>query len=893
MSSFVSKEKTQCGYCGIKIRRDKLKNHTKLKHRGQPVSEKGWQNIASVFGKKRSVPLQPKDDDNPDTAHHEDTHVSSAESESEEETTEMAAASDSDVHMTDEGSDTDVPIPVPMAENASNPVPTATAIPLINKTLPFPTDPVHFINKPVTPELCHAILAEGPCQPGLNEGFDFAKNEKGRSFVRQWYCPKLKNGMKSYRDWLVYSPAKDRAYCFPCWLFANKSDPAYNPNFADPNEGYKRWRDASTKFVNHENCDLHKQAVKVLIETKLRLKLGKSVNQEQQRARERQVMENRKVLCRLLDATLYLSKQNLAFRGHNESIKAVRQSQETAHSCFGKSSQDGNFLELIKLLAKYDASIAKHLATAPKNASYLSPQIQNEFISSIAQVIQDRIIAEIKQAHYFGVIMDSTIDISHVDQLSFCIRYVDEHFRIQERFLLFTDINKSDSQSLFDRLKEILADLGLEIKLIRSQSYDGAANMSGKLSGLQTRVKEENDLALYVHCCAHNLNLVLCDACSECTEAITFFGTIQKIYNFFTKSQPRHNALEAAQKELSLPAKKLHKQCDTRWYCKQEAVKSIKETYPALLLALENLAESERNAESRADINGLLGFISNIEFLLMLEIWMEILTDIKGLSEYLQKESMDLVTASRTVKSTQKTLKENRTDTHFQELLHKARTTAEEEGVPNEFTTPRIRRRKNMPGERTRDDPVIDPEDRFRINVFYRIYDTLHGELESRFEDYHSVVKRFACLMPSNIGDIEGIKELSAIYESDVDKDLVLSEYKQFTHFFKDSQVFAEKKPQSVQDMLLVIKENDLNNAYPNLTVLYLILGTIAISSATAERSFSRLKLIKSYLRSTMSEERLSSLATISIERDLVDTINFDAVIDMFSTMRQRRIVLH
>ena len=93
--------------------------------------------------------------------------------------------------------------------------------------------------------------------------------------------------------------------------------------------------------------------------------------------------------------------------------------------------------------------------------------------------------------------------------------------------------------------------------------------------------------------------------------------------------------------------------------------------------------------------------------------------------------------------------------------------------------------------------------------------------------------------------------------------------------------------------MLFAIKNNDLNNAYPNLAVVYKILGTIAISSATAERSFSRLKLIKTYLRSTMSEERLSSLALISIERDMADTTDFDSVIETFSSMRFRRIVLH
>ena len=880
------------------------------------MKEKGWQGIASMLGKsgqkKRNTKslsnqsrastsvVRDSSDDESDGVAAEVVHVASTSvvrDSSDDESDEVLAEfiqgdTDSESPMA-EGSDSDVPMSDDGDDGES--VPTVTAVPLLDKTLPYPTDPAHFINKPMSPNLCSAILAEGPCQPGLNVEFKFVQDNKGRSFNRQWYKPKLKNGMQSYRDWLVYSPTTDCAYCFPCWLFADRGAAACQPNFCDPKMGFKRWRDATTKLAIHENSDIHKDAVKVMIETKLRLKLGKSVNQEQQRAREMQIIENRKILHRLLDATLYLSKQNLAFRGHAESIKRVRgleKPQPEEHSCLGKPPQEGNFLELVKLLAKYDAPLAKHLATAPKNASYLSPQIQNEFIGAIANAIQERIIAEIKEAHYYGIIMDSTIDISHVDQLSFCIRYVDSQFKIQERFLLFNDIKKSDSESLFQYLKKILSELGLELSLVRSQSYDGAANMSGLISGLQTRVKEENKLAIYVHCCAHNLNLVLCDACSECNEAVTFFGTVQKIYNYFTQSQPRHNVLEDALKELNLPQKKLQKQGETRWYSRKEALTSVKETYPALLLALEKLSDTDRNVESRAEANALLGYISTIEFLVMLETWVEILTDIKSASEYLQKESMDLLTASSTIKSSTQKLQDNRTDTHFHEILEQASTIAEEEDIPQEFTKPRIRRRKKMPGELARDEPVVDPVQRFKVDVFFRIYDTLISELKERFSDFHTAVTNFACLMPKELGDMEGIRKLATMYDQDVEKDLVISEYKQFVHFYKESAVFQETKPKTVQDMLVAIKDHDLNNVYPNLTVLYLILGTIAVSSATSERSFSRLKLIKSYLRSTMTEERLSSLALISIERDFADTVDFDTVIDTFSAMSQRRFVL-
>ena len=54
--------------------------------------------------------------------------------------------------------------------------------------------------------------------------------------------------------------------------------------------------------------------------------------------------------------------------------------------------------------------------------------------------------------------------------------------------------------------------------------------MSGRHSGLQIRIKELNPLALYVHCAAHVLNLVLTDSCCACMKAKYFFGVVEKTF---------------------------------------------------------------------------------------------------------------------------------------------------------------------------------------------------------------------------------------------------------------------------------------------------------------------------------------------------------------------------
>jgi hypothetical protein len=63
----------------------------------------------------------------------------------------------------------------------------------------------------------------------------------------------------------------------------------------------------------------------------------------------------------------------------------------------------------------------------------------------------------------------------------------------------------------------------------------------------------------------------------------------------------------------------------------------------------------------------------------------------------------------------------------------------------------------------------------------------------------------------------------------------------------------------------------------------------VPVTVASAERSFSKLKLLKNYLRSTMSQERLNGLATLYIEKKLLDDINIDSILDVFISKNVRR----
>lgn len=145
--------------------------------------------------------------------------------------------------------------------------------------------------------------------------------------------------------------------------------------------------------------------------------------------------------------------------------------------------------------------------TVTGRASYLSTTICNEFIDIIGKKVFSTILDELKEAQYYSISVDSTPDVTHTDQLAFCVRYVKAGSAV-ERFLQFIPIEHHTSEYLCGVVLNFLSTHGISILDCRGQSYDNANNMAGCFSGLQSRIMHENNLAKFFPCAAHSLCLI-------------------------------------------------------------------------------------------------------------------------------------------------------------------------------------------------------------------------------------------------------------------------------------------------------------------------------------------------------------------------------------------------
>jgi len=119
------------------------------------------------------------------------------------------------------------------------------------------------------------------------------------------------------------------------------------------------------------------------------------------------------------------------------------------------------------------------LNTWVRERKYMSPEIVNNQIKLIAHSVLTNILSDIRKAHCFSVIADEATDVSNREQLTVCIRWVDDDFCIYEEPTELIELPKIDAETITEELNGCLGKHNIPILQCRGQAYVGASNMSG------------------------------------------------------------------------------------------------------------------------------------------------------------------------------------------------------------------------------------------------------------------------------------------------------------------------------------------------------------------------------------------------------------------------------
>ena len=260
------------------------------------------------------------------------------------------------------------------------------------------------------------------------------------------------------------------------------------------------------------------------------------------------------------------------------------------------------------------------------------------------------------------------------------------------------------------------------------------------------------------------------------------------------------------------------------------------------------------------------------------------------MSDYLQQKDLDFVSATDMITSLQEVLKSKRSESSYNDFFIKAEAKCAELEIDEPLLLPKRRRVSaridETPGSQFHHQSA---KDYFRVEFYYGTLDLMLNGLKNRFSRAScEILRSFAALHPSKLSadNTTGIRVLGDFYKNDLDQVSLLAEYQVFRRHAEFHTCT------SISNVLQLLCQKNLLTAYPNVACMYRLCLTLPVTTASAERSFSKLKLTKTALRSTMGESRLSALLLLSIERELTDNVDFNCVIDAFASVRQRRVPL-
>jgi hypothetical protein len=192
---------------------------------------------------------------------------------------------------------------------------------------------------------------------------------------------------------------------------------------------------------------------------------------------------------------------------------------------------------------------------------------------------------DLKSAKFVSIQADETTDVSCKSQMIIILRYVVDN-NIEERFIGFFDVSKDKSAvGLSNILLAEITKWNINDKII-CQTYDGAAVMAGKQNGVQATIKKTYPKALFIHCYAHQLNLIFLHASKNIKSVSIFISDLTMFHTFFSRSPKRTELLR--EKGFKLPTSS-----ETRWNYHSRAAATINTHFKELQKAISYVTEEE------------------------------------------------------------------------------------------------------------------------------------------------------------------------------------------------------------------------------------------------------------------------------------------------------------
>ncbi|XP_025704070.2 uncharacterized protein [Arachis hypogaea] len=585
---------------------------------------------------------------------------------------------------------------------------------------------------------------------------------------------------------------------------------------------------------------------------------------------------------------LFLLRQGLAFRGDDES-----------HN----SNNQGNFLELLDFLAQHNTEIDHVFKNAHGNLKLVAPKIQKDIVRAAVNETTKVIIDDLRD-DLFAVLVDEARDISVKEQMAVCLRYVNKEGIVMERFLGLVHVSSTNALSLKVALESLLTKHNLSLTRIRGQGYDGATNMQGEFNGLKSLILKENACAFYVHCFAHQLQLALVVVAKKQVEISLLFNLLARLCNIVGVSCKRKDMLRESKMQKTIVALQnrdvssgrglnqettLKRAGDTRWGSHYGTILSLISIFSSVVEVLEVIEEDGNNPEQRVEACQLLNHIQSFEFVFNLHLMKSILGITNELSQTLQRSDQDIINAMTLVKVSKQRLQGIRDD-GWSSLLNEVLLFCDSHNI----LAPNMNDTFVSQGRSRRKIQKVSNLHHFQVELFYQVIDRQLQKLNNRFTEVNTeLLLCIACLNPSDsffAFDKEKLLRLAEFYPHEFSSTQLLALDSQLENFILDMRLDDQfSNINRISGLSQKLVETKKHIVYPLVFLLLKLALILPVATASVERTFSAMNIIKSQLRNRMGDEWLNDCLVTYIERETFNQVDNETIIQHFQNMKTRR----
>lgn len=687
-----------------------------------------------------------------------------------------------------------------------------------------------------------------PAKIGRQQGGQAPNHADASSYPDQHLNKKVLRFQESwYKDfpWLHKKPGVEGVLCFYC-ASAHESVAGRlgtKPEKAFAVEGFANWKKAKTKFSAHAKSESHR--LSVVQRTNASVDSALSSQAAQQKALAT------RALMKICSSIRYLLGQGLAIRGHE--------------------SDDGNFQQLLQLRCEDVPELSTWLA---RKVNFTSWIVQNEIAGLFGKALVRKIVQPITGP--FAVIVDGTQDVSGVEQESLSVRWTTPSFEVREDFVGMYSPDDTKGKTIADMICDVLLRLALPLDKLRGQTYDGASNMSGVNAGAQAFVKERQPLAIYIHCGGHSTDLSTSVSLRDSPFVTDCVQWCHELGVLFKRSSVMRRIFTAiAAEDDSSDSRILRPLCPTRWTVRTPAIDQAIISLKTVLTSLDELsAVADRDVRNKA--SGLRSQFEKTATLLGLKIALSALRPLESLNRALQSSTQTVSGMVAAAKAVVLELQSKRTDGTFSAIFNDAVALGTDLGL-HEITLPRQRappRRFTGPAAAHQS---VTPEAHYRIEYF-KVIDTAVAELQRRFDSpgIKTYLKLETALLIGKAEDATA--DYPEVHSQSIDDDI--SRFSGFVGPFATVSEAVEK---------FKVLPPEVKALYPGVDALLRLLLVVPATSCTAERSFSKLRILKTWLRSTMSQQRLNHASVCYVHSELLRTIALSEIVNEFIAVHESR----